>query len=124
MGVAALGRGGGASRHGGPAGGGRHGVASALWAAIGVALGAIVRHQVAAIAGAAVWLLVGENVGAALLGEAIRYLPGQAAHGLALAPHARALLPPAAAAAVLVTYAVVANVVAAIRMSHADIATA
>lgn len=99
-------------------------VASALWAAIGVALGAIVRHQVAAIAGAAVWLLVVENVGASLVGEAVRYLPGQAAHGLALAPHARALLAPAAAAAVLVAYAVVVNVAAAIRMSHADIAAA
>ena len=99
-------------------------VASALWAAIGVALGAIVRHQVAAIAGAALWLLVVENLGAALVGESIRYLPGQAAHGLALAPHSRALLAPAVAAGVLVAYAVMVNVVAAIRMSHADIATA
>lgn len=60
--------------------------ALALWAGIGVALGAVVRHQVAAIVGGLIWVLVIENLGSSLLGDSGRYLPGQAAHALADAP--------------------------------------
>ncbi len=75
--------------------------ASAVWAALGVGVGALVRHQVAAIVGAIVWVLIVENLGAGLLGTAGRYLPGQAAHALARLPD---LLTVSAAAAVLVGY--------------------
>lgn len=74
---------------------------SGLWAAIGVGVGAVLRHQVAAVVSVLVWLLVVENLGTGLLGAAGRYLPGQAAHGLAQVPH---LLDVPAAAALLTIY--------------------
>ncbi len=98
--------------------------ASALWATIGVAAGAIVRHQVAAVVGALLWVLLVENLGAGALGEASRYLPGQAGHGLASASQAGTLLAPAAGALVLGAYALLAVAVAAVRLTRSDITTA
>src|SRR6266511_6389838 len=57
-------------------------VAAALWAAIGVGVGALVRHQVPALIGICAWLLfvegllAGDLVG---LGDVGRFLPGAAA---------------------------------------------
>jgi ABC-2 type transport system permease protein len=98
--------------------------ASALWAIIGVAVGAVVRHQVAAVVGALIWVLVVENLGAGLLGQAGSYLPGQAAHALAIASQAETLLAPAIGALVLGGYAVLAMVAATVRMTRADVTTA
>jgi ABC-2 type transport system permease protein len=98
--------------------------ASALWAMIGVAVGAVVRHQVPAVVGALIWVLVVENLGAGLLDQAGRYLPGQAAHALASASQAGTLLAPAIGALVLGGYAHLAMVAATVRMSRADITTA
>jgi ABC-type transport system involved in multi-copper enzyme maturation permease subunit len=98
--------------------------ASALWTMIGVAVGAMVRHQVAAVVGALLWVLLVENLGAGALGEASRYLPGQAGHGLATASQAGALLAPAAGALVLGAYALLAVAVAAIRLTRTDITAA
>ena len=98
--------------------------ASALWAMIGVAVGAVVRHQVAAVVGALVWVLVVENLGAGLLGQAGRYLPGQAAHALAGATQAGTLPAPAIGAVVLGGYALLAMVAATLRMTRADVTTA
>jgi ABC-type transport system involved in multi-copper enzyme maturation permease subunit len=98
--------------------------ASALWASIGVAVGAIVRHQVAAVVGALLWVLLVENLGAGALGEASRYLPGQAGHGLATASQAGTLLAPAVGALVLGAYALLAVAVAAVRLTRSDITTA
>ena len=98
--------------------------ASALWATIGVAVGAIVRHQIAAVVGALLWVLLAENLGAGALGEASRYLPGQAGHGLATASQAGTLLAPAAGALVLGAYALLAVAVAALRLTRSDITTA
>jgi ABC-2 type transport system permease protein len=56
--------------------------AAALWAAIGVGVGALVRYQVPVVAGICVWLLfveglvVGDLVG---LGDVFKFLPGSAA---------------------------------------------
>lgn len=97
--------------------------ASALWAMIGVAVGAVVRHQIPAVVGALVWVLVVENLGAGLLGQAGRYLPGQAAHALASASQAGTLLAPAIGAVVLGGYALLAMVAATVRMTRADITT-
>jgi ABC-2 type transport system permease protein len=98
--------------------------ASALWAMIGVAVGAIVRHQVAAVVGALLWVLLAENLGAGALGAASRYLPGQAGHGLASASQAGTLLAPAAGALVLAAYALLAVAVAAVRLTRSDITAA
>jgi ABC-2 type transport system permease protein len=54
-----------------------------LWSAIGVGVGLAVRHQVAAIAGSLVAILVGENIVAALLPAIAKILPGGAAASLA-----------------------------------------
>ena len=97
-------------------------LAGGLWAAIGAAVGAIVRHQVAGVVGALVWVLLLENLGAGLLGDAGRFLPGQAAHGLAQASQAGAILAPAAAAGLLVAYALVATEAAMLRMARTDVA--
>lgn len=99
-------------------------MASALWATIGVAVGALVRHQVAAVVGALVWVLVVENLGTALLGEAGRYLPGQAGRALARAAEGDLLMGPAAGALVLLTYAILVIVVAMARMTRTDVAAA
>ena len=99
-------------------------LAGGLWAAIGAAVGAVVRHQVAAVVGALVWVLLLENLGAGLLGDAGRFLPGQAAHGLAQASQAGTALAPAAAAGLLVAYAVVAVGAAVLRLARTDVAPA
>jgi ABC-2 type transport system permease protein len=98
--------------------------ASALWAMIGVAVGAIVRHQVAAVIGALLWVLLVENLGVGALGEVSRYLPGQAGHGLAAASQAGTLLAPAAGALVLGAYALLAVAVATARLTRSDITAA
>jgi ABC-2 type transport system permease protein len=98
--------------------------ASALWATIGAAVGAIVRHQVAAVVGALLWVLLAENLGAGPLGQASRYLPGQAGHGLATASQAGTLLAPAAGALVLGAYALLAVAVATARLTRSDISAA
>ena len=99
-------------------------VAGGLWAAIGAAVGAVVRHQVAAVVGSLVWVLLLENLGATLLGDLGRFLPGHAAHGLAQASQAGTLLAPAAGAILLVAYAVLAAATAAMRIGRTDVAPA
>ena len=53
-------------------------VLSALWATIGIAVGAIVRHQVAAIVGTLAWLFVGEALIVGIAPQVGKWLPGQA----------------------------------------------
>lgn len=95
--------------------------ASGLWAVIGLALGAIIRHQVAAIVAALLWVLLLENLGAGLLGDAGRFLPGQAAHALAQATGAGVLLAPAAGGTVLAAYVATAAVGATIALRRVDL---
>jgi ABC-2 type transport system permease protein len=99
--------------------------AGALWGVLGVAIGAMVRNQVAAIVGGVVWVLVVENLGAGFLGDAAPYLPGQSAHALA---HVSAiggdLVEPATGLLLLATYAAVATLVAAVIMVRRDVAAA
>jgi ABC-2 type transport system permease protein len=86
---------------------------AALWAAIGVGVGAVVHNQVPALIGLCVWLLFVETLllgDVANLTDVARFLPGAAAQGLSgqdpgtlLAPAAAlALLPLSTAAAVIV----------------------
>lgn len=51
---------------------------AAIWGALGVGLGAIVRSQVGAMIGGLVWLLIVESIVGGLLPGAAPYLPGRA----------------------------------------------
>lgn len=57
--------------------------AAAIWGALGVGLGAVVRSQVGAIVGALVWFLILEGLLGALWSDAAPYLPGAAIGALA-----------------------------------------
>lgn len=52
--------------------------AAAIWGALGVGLGAVVRSQVGAIVGALVWFLILEGLVGAIWGDVAPYLPGAA----------------------------------------------
>ena len=80
--------------------------AGALWAAIGVGVGAVVRSQVPAVVGIAAWLLFVEGVlaGDALDLDVSRYAPGAAAEALS-GQDPGTLLAPALGALVLAAYA-------------------
>ena len=67
-------------------------IAIPLWAVMGVAVGALLRSQVAAIVAALVWLLGAEDVIRTQLGDIGGYLPGQSGFSLALSPTDRAAL--------------------------------
>jgi ABC-type transport system involved in multi-copper enzyme maturation permease subunit len=78
--------------------------AAALWATIGLGVGALVRNQVATLVGLCAWILIVENLLLPFVPSAGRFTPG--ATGLALAGSiADKLLGPAPAALVLVLYA-------------------
>jgi ABC-2 type transport system permease protein len=80
----------------------------ALAGPIGVALGALVRNQIAAVVGALVWLLIAEQLLVALLPAIGKWTPGGAAAGLlqlgSSASTHGALLPAWAGAVVLLGY--------------------
>ncbi len=52
---------------------------SVLWAVIGLSIGVVVRHQVAAIVGTLAWLFVAENIVASFAPEIAHWLPASAA---------------------------------------------
>src|SRR6266496_2604209 len=81
--------------------------AAALWAAIGLGVGALIRNQVATLVGLCAWMLLVENLLLPFVPGAGRFTPGAA--GLALAGSiADKLLTPAPAALALALYAVAA----------------
>lgn len=96
-------------------------LACAGWAAIGVGVGAVVRHQVAAVVGAVLWVLVVENLGASFLREAGRFLPGQAALAVAQAAVSPDMLPVTAAAVLLTGYVAAALALAGMQLQRADV---
>lgn len=96
-------------------------LACAGWAVIGVGVGAVVRHQVAAVVGAVLWVLVVENLGASFLGGAGRFLPGQAALAVAQAAVSPDMLPVSAAAALLTGYVAAALALAGTQLHRADV---
>jgi ABC-type transport system involved in multi-copper enzyme maturation permease subunit len=97
--------------------------AAALWAAIGVGVGALVRHQVPTLVGICAWLLfvegllVGDLVG---VGDVGRFLPGSAAAAIS-GQDPDTLLAPAAGLALLVAYAAAAALVGAFATSRRDV---
>jgi len=81
--------------------------AAALWAMIGLGVGALARNQVATLVGLCAWMLLVENLLLPFIPDAGRFTPGAA--GLALAGSiADKLLTPAPAALMLALYAAAA----------------
>lgn len=98
--------------------------AAALFAAIGVGVGAVVRNQVAAVVGLCVWLLFIEPI---LLGDVhgiARFAPGATAGAIAGAIQtqiAGSLLAPGLGVLLLATYAAVASAAGAIALTRRDV---
>ena len=99
-------------------------VASGLWAAIGVGVGAVVRNQVPALIGLSAWLLFVEGL---LVEENSTFLQygqyGPGAAALAISGMGGELLLPAGIAlAVLIGYALASSVIGAAVIARRDIA--
>jgi ABC-type transport system involved in multi-copper enzyme maturation permease subunit len=97
--------------------------AAALWAAIGVGVGALVRNQVPVLVGICAWLLFVEGLLAgdlAGLGEIGRFLPGSAAAAIS-GQDPGPLLSPAVGLALLAGYAVVAALAGGVAISRRDV---
>lgn len=98
-------------------------MASALWAAIGVGVGAVVRNQVPALVGICVWilfienLLVGDIAGAGSIGRLLPGAAGKAISGL----DSGTLLAPAAGLVVLAVYAAVAAAAGSLATARRDV---
>jgi ABC-2 type transport system permease protein len=84
---------------------------TALFATLGVTLGALVRNQVAAVAGALAWVAIVEHTLVNLVPAIGRWLPVGAGQAILRTPISGLLAPPAAVA-VLLAYAVLAAVIA------------
>lgn len=95
--------------------------AAALWATIGLGIGALVRNQVGALIGVCAWMLLIENLLLGFVSDVGRFAPGAA--GLALAGKtADALLTPTSGALVLLLYAVAVSSVGWLATLRRDIA--
>jgi ABC-2 type transport system permease protein len=97
--------------------------AAALWAAIGVGLGAVVRHQVPTVVGLAAWLLfveallVGDVAG---VGDVGRFAPGAAAAAIT-GQDPDTLLAPAVGLVLLALYAAAAAVAGSLATVRRDV---
>jgi ABC-type transport system involved in multi-copper enzyme maturation permease subunit len=97
--------------------------AAALWAAIGVGVGALVRNQVPTLIGICAWVLFVEGLLAGdvgVLGDVGRFLPGAAASAIS-GQDPGTLLAPAVGLGLLTCYAVAIALTGAIAMSHRDV---
>jgi ABC-2 type transport system permease protein len=88
-----------------------------LWAAIGVGIGAAVRHQVAAIAGGLLAVTIGESLLASLVPTVARFLPGNASGAVA----GIGLTGPLAGAAILLAWAAASTAAGTVAMERRDI---
>ena len=100
----------------------------ALFAAIGVTLGALLRGQATAIVVAVVWLLVVEGIVAVIKPEIAKWFPGQALKSLSSTDISLALttenpgyLPTLTAVVVLIAYVVVFGLAAALTTLRRDV---
>jgi ABC-type transport system involved in multi-copper enzyme maturation permease subunit len=96
-------------------------VAAALWAMIGLGLGAIVRHQVAAVVGIFVWVQIVENLLVDSVPSVSRFMPG--ALGQAITGQRTGTLhSPALGALLLAVYAAAAVAVGSLATTRRDFA--
>jgi ABC-2 type transport system permease protein len=99
-------------------------VAAALWAAIGVGVGALIRSQVPTLIGICAWLLfvegllVGDLTG---VGDVGRFAPGAAAAAIS-GQDPDTLLAPAAGLVLLALYAAAASLAGALATERRDVA--
>jgi ABC-2 type transport system permease protein len=99
-------------------------VAAAMWAAIGVGVGAIIRHQVGAVVGLCVWLLLIETTLIGNVPVAGKFAPGAGAGALAGAiqtQSASRLLAPVLGALLLAAYAIAATSAGLLATERRDI---
>ncbi|HEX9380986.1 MAG TPA: ABC transporter permease subunit [Gaiellaceae bacterium] len=97
--------------------------ATALWAAIGVGVGAVVRNQVPALVGLCAWLLFFENLlvgDVAGVGGVGRLLPGAAGKAIS-GQDPDTLVAPAVGLLLLALYAVAAGVAGSLATSRRDV---
>jgi ABC-2 type transport system permease protein len=98
--------------------------AAALWAAIGVGIGAVVRNQVPTLIGISAWLLFVEGLLAgdllASVGDVTRFAPGAAAAAIG-GQDPEALLAPTVGLVLLALYAAVAAVAGALATARRDV---
>jgi ABC-type transport system involved in multi-copper enzyme maturation permease subunit len=97
--------------------------AAALWAAIGVGLGAVVRNQVPALVGICVWLLFVENMlvgDIAGVGDVGRLLPGAAGKAIS-GQDPNTLLTPVVGLVLLALYAAAAAVAGWLATARRDV---
>jgi ABC-2 type transport system permease protein len=95
--------------------------ASALWAAIGVGIGAIVREQVPTVIGITAWLLFVEGLFGEKLADISKFAPGNL--GMAVSgQEPDTLLTPGISLLLLVLYAVAAAVAGSIATARRDVA--
>jgi ABC-2 type transport system permease protein len=94
--------------------------ASALWAAIGVGIGALVRDQVPALIGISAWLLFVEGLFGGNLADISRFAPGTL--GMAVSgQEPDTLLAPGISLLLLCSYAAVAAVAGSIATTRRDV---
>lgn len=94
---------------------------TALWATIGVSVGIVIRHQVAAIVGALAWLFVVENILSGLAPKLAAWLPGAAA-GVAMGMGTlNPVVTPVVAVIVLIGWTVGAVALAAAVIRRRDV---
>jgi ABC-2 type transport system permease protein len=97
---------------------------AALWAAIGVGVGAVLRHQVPALIGLCAWLLFVEGLVVGDVGgvsEVGRFAPGAAGAAVS-GQDPDTFLPPAAGLAVLILYAAAAALIGSLATERRDVA--
>jgi ABC-2 type transport system permease protein len=94
-----------------------------LWSALGVGIGLAVRHQVAAIAGSLVTVLVAENLVGGFLPEIGSYLPMHAAGAINMGQSGvEGFLDPLTGGLVLAAWTTAAVVIGVVAMGRRDIA--
>jgi ABC-type transport system involved in multi-copper enzyme maturation permease subunit len=93
--------------------------AAALWAALGVGIGALVRNQVGALVGLCTWMFLVESVSSGFVPDAARLMPGGT--GLALAGNEHKLSA-GVAALLLILYATAAAAAGSIATVRRDVA--